>query len=115
MVTERFQLKGDTTITVDLEERSAHLTRGDLRVSARSSTGDFPPCRVIINGADAGEVPGLRLPLKAGEYEIELTPPAHLRVDSLVFQGLSTHGATARIEVPPASRSFARFYLSGRR
>jgi serine/threonine protein kinase len=115
MVTERFQLKGDTTITVDLEARSAHLALGDLRISARAKTGEFPPCRVKINGAAAGMVPGLRLPLKAGEYEIELTPPAHMRVDSLVFQGLCTRGGVARIQVPPQSRSFARFYLSGRR
>jgi hypothetical protein len=112
IVSDKFQLKGDTTITVDLVARSAGLPQGELRVSARSARGDFPPCQVRINGADAGVLPGLWLPLKTGSYEIELIPPRHLRVDSLQFEGTRTGGPIARIKVPPTSRSFARFFLS---
>lgn len=115
IVSDKFQLKGDTTITVDLVARSAGLPQGELRVSARTATGDFPPCQVRINGADAGVLPGLWLPLKTGSYEIELIPPRHLRVDSLQFEGTRTSGAKARIKVPPTSRSFARFFLSAGR
>lgn len=115
IVVERFKLRRDTTITVDLAVRSAGLVEGDLRVSAKSETGEFPPCQVKINGREAGLLPGLRLPLKTGAYEIELVPPGNLQVDSLQFEGDSFEGSRARIKVPPASRSFARFFLSARK
>lgn len=107
-----FFLRGDTTISVDLEAVFDRAIPGDLRVSAKSSQGDFPACQIKVNGADAGMLPGLRLPLKAGLYEVELMPPGGLQVDSLQFEGTMFPGARARIDVPPRSRSFARYYLS---
>jgi len=105
-------LRRDTSITIDLEAATARASAGDLRVSAKTVTGDFPACQVKLNGAEAGALPGLRLPVRAGLYEIELVPSAGLKVDSLQFEGKTYPGAKARINVPPTSRSFARYYLN---
>jgi serine/threonine-protein kinase len=111
MVSEPFNLRGDTTIWIDLAARAANLDEGDLRVFAKTAEGAFPACRVKINGADAGGLPGLRLRLKEGTYMIEVVPVGDQRVDSLQFEGETFAGTSGRVKVRAGASSFARFFL----
>jgi serine/threonine-protein kinase len=111
---DNIYVSGDTSFAIDLAGAARDMALGDLRASAKTTSDEFPPCEIYVNGSLEGSVPGFRKELKAGLYEIELRPPQGYRVDSLEYLDDRFRGAKARVRVPVGKRTFAKFYLTKR-